>query len=155
MKALVIVHSYHHLNTAKVAEAMAKVLAAKVVSTENAADETLAAYDIIGFGAGIDSGRHYAPLIRFAEKLPVVSGKKAFIFSTSAIVGEEKLQSDHAALRTVLLSKGYEILDEFHCRGFNTNSFLKVLGGMNKGRPNDSDLKAAAIFAEALKKRMA
>ena len=40
-----------------------------------------------------------------------------------------------------LESKGYKVVDEFQCKGFNTNSFLKLFGGMNKGRPNASDLK--------------
>ena len=50
-----------------------------------------------------------------------------------------------------LQAKGYAILDEFSCRGFNTNSFMKYLGGMNRGRPNAKDLKRAAEFAEGLK----
>ena len=55
-------------------------------------------------------------------------------------------------LREKLRSKGYTIVDEFACKGFNTNSFMKYLGGMNKGRPNDEDLKNAEEFAENLKK---
>jgi len=38
------------------------------------------------------------------------------------------------------------------CPGFNTNSFLKFFGGINKGRPNASDLKRAEEFAKKLKK---
>jgi flavodoxin len=45
------------------------------------------------------------------------------------------------------------ILDDFQCKGFNTNSFMKYLGGMNKGRPNTEDLKHAEEFAEKLKQR--
>jgi flavodoxin len=43
------------------------------------------------------------------------------------------------------------IIDEFSCAGFNTNSFLKLFGGLNKGRPNAEDLKHAEVFAENLK----
>lgn len=46
-----------------------------------------------------------------------------------------------------LVSKGYVIVDEFSCKGLNTNSFLKCFGGMNKGRPSDEDLKHAEEFA--------
>ena len=52
-----------------------------------------------------------------------------------------------------LHSKGYIIVDEFQCRGFNTNSFLKIFGGMNKDRPNSEDLKHAEEFAQNLKKK--
>jgi flavodoxin len=46
------------------------------------------------------------------------------------------------------------IVDEFNCHGFNTNSFLKHFGGMNKGRPNDEDLKHAEEFAQNLKQNL-
>jgi flavodoxin len=57
----------------------------------------------------------------------------------------------HTALREKLEAKGYIIVDEFNCHGFNTNSFLKLLGGMNKGKPNEEDLKEAEKFAQNLK----
>jgi flavodoxin len=50
--------------------------------------------------------------------------------------------------------KGYVIVDEFSCKGFNTNSFLKLFGGMNKGRPNTEDLKHAEEFALNLKEKI-
>ena len=43
------------------------------------------------------------------------------------------------------------IIDEFGCRGFNTNSFLKFFGGLNKGRPNAEDLMNAEEFARNVK----
>jgi flavodoxin len=39
--------------------------------------------------------------------------------------------------------------------GFNTNSFLKLFGGINKGRPNAEDLKRAEEFAQKLKQSAA
>jgi flavodoxin len=67
------------------------------------------------------------------------------------MTGEKKLAKDHLALREKLQSKGYLIVDEFQCKGFNTNSFLKYFGGINKGRPNNEDLNYAEAFAEKLK----
>jgi flavodoxin len=57
-------------------------------------------------------------------------------------------------LREKLKSKGYWIIDEFSCPGLNTNSFLKLFGGINKGRPNTKDLKHAEEFAEKLKQTL-
>jgi hypothetical protein len=51
-----------------------------------------------------------------------------------------KMFKDHAALREKLRAKGYDVVGEFGCAGFNTNSFLKLFGGINKGRPDDRDL---------------
>jgi len=133
-----------------VANIIAKELNAKVTFPQNVNPEEIQNYDLVGFGAGIDSGKHYEPLLKLAEELPIVKKKKAFIFSTCGVVGEKKMDTDHLALRNILLSKGYHIVNEFHCRGFNTNSFLKYVGGMNKGRPNSEDLKEAQIFAQKL-----
>lgn len=146
-KCLIIVHSYHHNNTAKIASEFSEVLNAKVKSPEQVIVEELLAYDLVGFGAGIDSGRHYKPLLDLVERLPKVNKKAGFIFSTSAIQGENKVKNDHSLLRQMLESKGYAIVGEFSCKGFNTNSFLKYFGGMNKNRPNNEDLQKAKEFA--------
>ena len=152
MKSLIVVHSYHHKNTQKVAEVMAKVLDAQVKSPQQTVLEELSQYDLAGFGSGINSDKHYKEILDFADALPQVTNKKAFIFSTSGTTGEKKLTRDHSALREKLQSKGYLIVDEFQCKGFNTNSFLKYFGGINKGRPNEEDLKHAEEFAQNLKK---
>ena len=151
LKSLIVVYSYHHNNTQKVAQAMANVLDAQVKSPQETGSDELKEYDLIGFGAGIDSGKHYRELLDFADAIPQVTEKKAFIFSTSGVTGEKKLAKDHSALREKLQSKGYLIVAEFQCKGFNTNLFLKYFGGINKGRPNSEDLKHAEAFAEKLK----
>jgi flavodoxin len=151
MKSLIVAHSYHHNNTQKIAQAMAKTLDAQVKSLQETGSDELEKYDLVGFGAGIDSGKHYRELLDFADALQQVTDKKAFIFSTSGVTGEKKRIKDHSTLREKLQSKGYLIVDEFQCKGFNTNSFLKYFGGINKDRPNDEDLKHAEVFAEKLR----
>jgi flavodoxin len=151
MKCLLIVYSYHHNNTQKIAETMAKVLEAEIKTPKQTQPEEPQKYDLVGFGAGIDSGKHYKPLLDFSDNLPQVDGKKAFIFSTAGLTGDKKRQKDHTKLREKLQSKGYSIVDEFQCKGFNTNSFLKVIGGMNKDSPTVEDLKNAEQFAQNLK----
>ena len=146
-KCLIIVYSYHNNNTSKIADEFSKVLNAQIIAPDHVIPEELDEYELLGFGAGIDSGRHYKPLLDLADMLPEVNHKPAFIFSTSAIQGDAKVAKDHAVLRQKLQSKGYTIIGEFSCKGFNTNSFLKYFGGMNKGKPDHSDLKAAREFA--------
>jgi len=67
---------------------------------------------------------------------------------------KEKVANDHSTLREKLQSKGYMIVDEFACKGFNTNSFMRYLGGMNKGRPNAEDLEHTEEFAQNLKQNV-
>jgi flavodoxin len=149
-KCLIIVYSYHHNNTAKIADAFSAVLHATVKTPSQVILPELQDYDLIGFGAGIDSGRHYKPLLDFVDGMPEVNKKTGFIFSTSAIQGEDKVRKDHTLLRQKLSSKGYTLAGEFSCKGFNTNSFLKYFGGINKDRPNSEDLSHAKEFAQNL-----
>jgi len=153
-KCLVIVYSYHHNNTAKIAHVFSEALNAEVKTPSQIVPGELREYDLIGFGAGIDSGRHYKPLLDLVDRLPNVNEKAGFIFSTSAIQGEAKVKKDHSLLRQKMESKGYTIVGEFSCKGFNTNSFLKYFGGMNKERPNSEDLKNAENFALNLVNRI-
>ena len=107
-------------------------------------------FKLIGFGAGIDSGKHYKEMIDFIANIEKNEVKDAFIFSTSAIYSEDKMYKDHSKLRNILRDNGYRIKGEFSCKGYNTNSFLKYIGGMNKGRPNNEDIKMAKEFAKQL-----
>ena len=72
----------------------------------------------------------------------------------SFLAGQVEAEENHSALREKLQSKGYTIVDEFGCVGFNTNSFLKRFGGINKGRPNAEDLKNAEEFARGLRQNL-
>ena len=143
---------------------MAKVLDAQVKSPQQTALEELSQYDLVGFGSGIDSGKHYKELLDFAHNLPQVTNKKAFVFSTCGAPMKfmeldraeftRYVAKNHSSLRKKLQSKGYMIIDEFSCAGFNTNSFNKLFGGINKGRPNAEDLKQAEEFAQNLKQSL-
>ena len=107
-------------------------------------------YDLIGFGSGIDSGKHYPQMLKFVENLQNVNDKKAFIFSTSGLYSEKKMSKDHKTLRTILENKGFKIIGEFGCKGYNTNSVLKYFRGMNKGCQNNEDIIKAEKFGENL-----
>ena len=156
MKSLIVCYSFHHNNTQKVAEAMARVLDMQVKAPQQTNPEELQEFDLVGFGSGIYAEKHHESLLELVDKLPQVTDKKAFIFSTS-FIGVDSMffgritSKFHAALREKLQSKGYTIVGEFNCKGFNTNRIYGRLGGMNKGRPNAEDLKHAQEFALKLK----
>ena len=154
MKCLLILFSYHHNNTRKIANAFAKILDARIKEPQDIVPEELKEYDMIGFGSGIYDDKHHMSLLDLADKLPQVTDRKAFVFSTSAIMGKGKVANDHSTLREILRTKGYVIVDEFACKGFNTNSFLKYFKGINKGRPNAEDLREAEVFAKSLEMKM-
>jgi flavodoxin len=150
-----IIFVYSHGNTRKIAEAMARKLNAPLLDIEtikmDAVDfSALEEYELVGFGSGIDSDKHFQPLLDFAGKLPAMQNKKAFIFSTCGIYDRDKMMEDHKMIKTILRTKGFTVIGDFSCPGHNTNSFLKWFGGMNKNRPNSNDLKNAEQFAQTL-----
>ncbi len=154
MKSIICYYSYHHNNTEKIAITISEVIGAKTGTPQTLTPKEVIDYDLIGLGAGIDSGKHYGPLLEFANSMPATAEKKkVFLFSTAGISSEKKLIKDHKALREILIAKGYNIIGEFACKGFNTNSFLKFIGGMNKEHPNADDIISAQDFAQGLLKK--
>ena len=149
MKTLIVYASVHHRNTEKIAKAMAEELGADLVPVGQAQPETLTAYNLIGFGSGIYAGKFQHALLRFVEMLPTVAEKQAFVFSTCGVRGTQW----HAAFKELLANRGFSVAGEFSCKGWDTVSFLKLFGGINKGRPNEKDLKEARRFAMGLKEK--
>lgn len=149
MKTLIICFSYHHKNTEKIASVFAKTLEAQIKTPMEVDLQGLSDYDLVGFGSGISFGHHYKDLLDLAEKMPALTNKKAFIFSTSGQGGNGP--KFHRKLREKLESKGFSIVGEFNCTGFDTYGLLKIAGGIQKGHPNDEDLKLAEAFALSLK----
>jgi flavodoxin len=151
MKTLLILFSNHHKNTQKIADVFAKILEAQIKTPQQTNPEDLQQYDLLGFGSGIYFGKHHKSLLEFAEKLPPTN-KKAFIFSTNGgTIGKMNVENFHKPLRTILTAKGFNIVGEFNCAGFDTYGALKLVGGISKGRPNEEDLKHAEDFAEKLR----
>lgn len=151
MKALIIYISVHHGNTEKVAKVMANILDATLLQVKQADANMLEQYDLIGFGSGIYFGKHHESLLDFVDKLPVLTNKKAFIFSTSGLRKIPFVHNFDKPLRKKLQRKGIDIIGEFSCRGLDTYRATKLVGGVNKGRPNADDLRQAEDFASGLK----
>jgi flavodoxin len=150
VKSLLVVFSVHHDNTRKIAEVFAEALGAQTRGPLEVDSDELSEYDLIGFGSGIYGEKHHQSLLDLADRLAPAADKKAFIFSTSSIQEEGKVAKDHSLLKGKLQAKRYKIVGEFSCRGFNTNSFLRFFGGINRGRPNAEDLEHARDFARKL-----
>ena len=153
---LIILFSYFHHNTEKIARIIAEVLNAQILKPQEVDPQTLNRYTLLGFGSGIYDYKQHKSLFDLADKLPRASDQKVFLFSTCGVpalfTNEKMFKDNHRPLSEKLELKGYEIVGEFACAGYNTNGFLKYFGGINKGRPNTSDLVNAREFASSLKK---
>lgn len=149
MKAVIVCASVSHGNTRRVADTMAEVLDATVVSPEQADLEELAAADLVGFGSGVFYSRLHSSLTDFVKALPASRGR-AFVFATSGLP-EMPLAPFTRPLVQLLEGKGFAVDGNFSCRAFDTWTPFKLVGGINKHRPNDRDLAAARAFAAGLR----
>ncbi len=147
MKILVIISSAHMGNTRKIAEAMAKSAPLTIAEIDGAPEYDLRDYDIVGFGSGIYFGKHDAKIMQFAESLPENVATHTFVFSTS---GTGSFDKNNKPLVDLLKSKNKIVLGSFGCKAFDKFGPFKLVGGINKGRPDENDCNAARIFIESV-----
>ena len=147
MKSLIIYKSVHHGNTKKIAEVIADELGAELCSPKEVSLSALNGYELIGFGSGIYGVGHHKEIRDLVRRLPLAKGKKAFVFSTSGTGSREFSR----VLISQLSKKGYKVIGDFACRGFDTFGPLKLIGGISKGKPDAEDLSQAREFARTLK----
>ena len=106
MNSVIVLFSYHHKNTEKIAQVIAKVIGAEIKTPEQTDPNTLTSLELVGFGSGVYFGKLGKPILELADKIPQVTGKKAFIFSTSGRAGKAAAKF-HKTLKEKLESKGY------------------------------------------------
>lgn len=141
MKILTVVESTHLGNTMKIAEAMAEAADMTITTVDRAVKFRPGDFDLVGFGSGIYYGKHSSKLMNYVKKL---DSRKArvFVFSTSG-TGNEK---NNGALEDLLKSKNKTVLGSFCCKGHDRFAIFKLVGGLNKGRPDGRDLENARRF---------
>ena len=147
MDTLIIYTSPHHGNTERIAQAMAGVLNADLRRPHEVAPDETRDYGLLGLGSGIYFWKHHRTILTLADRLYASNGQSAFIFSTR---GSFPTWVGHRALKHKLQERGFDIRGEFSCKGYDTYGLLKLVGGINKGRPSREDLKDARRFAEEL-----
>ncbi|MDX2388567.1 flavodoxin family protein [Streptomyces sp. NPDC054912] len=149
MNAVIVCVSVSHGNTRRVADTMAGVLGARVVTPEEVDVRELAAADLVGFGSGVFRGRLHPHLTDLVTTLPSGRGR-AFVFATSGLPELPPAPFTRPLVRR-LEAKGFRVEGSFSCRAFDTWAPFKLVGGINKQRPNVGDLSAARAFAERLR----
>jgi len=151
MKCLIICKSEHNYNTLKVANAMAEVLEAQVKKPIEVELNVCEEYDLIGFGSGIYHSKHHDSLFRLIQQCTASKkGGKVFIFSTSGMKEKEHLNDYNKPLEEMLTKNGFDIIGTFSCRGYDNWGPFRLVGGINKGRPDNQDIGEAEEFARKM-----
>ena len=126
-------------NTKRLAEAIAEELGVQALPISAPITEKV---DVLFLGNSYYAFT-IAPEVReFVAGLEKDKVGKIINFGTAAM-----MNSTYKKVRSVAATKGIPVLDrEFHCKG--------EFKGMNKGRPNEDDLKAARVFAKSIRKEL-
>lgn len=144
MKTAIIYASIHHGNTKKLVDAISSEFDVDLIDATKTTAASLKDYDLIGFASGIYAFKFHQAIINFAsQNLP--ENKKIFFLTTSAMDKDFSKSMNEA-----LQGKNAEIVGKFSCPGFNTFGPFKLVGGTNKGRPNEADVKNAVEFYRKL-----
>jgi NAD-dependent dihydropyrimidine dehydrogenase PreA subunit/flavodoxin len=139
---IVVYESIYNKNTEKLAKVMAHTLGCRLIKSEEAFQINLNQYKAIGFGSGIYFGCHHPEIFEVVKKLDQ-SEQDVFIFSSR---GAPILGKYHEPLKNLLLEKGKKMVGEFSVRGYDETGPWVIIGGGNRGKPDESDLKKAVKF---------
>lgn len=123
-------------NTKRLAEAIAETAKAPAYELSQAEAAKIADVDLLIFGTPVEGASPAKEALAYLQNLPAVTGKKAIVFCTWKLFGNERTMK---AIEKELASKGYETI-------------LKVSKkGMKPGQ--DADLsKVQSEVASALAK---
>lgn len=143
MKTVIVFKSEHHKNTYKLVKAIADKYSVDLIDVAdvdlNSVD--LNKYDKIGFAAGIAFGKFYKEIEKLAsEKLP--KGKDVFLIYTCGSDNGKYTKS----MKEIIGSRDCNFVGSYGCPGCDTYGPFKLIGGLNKNRPNEQDVLGAVEF---------
>ena len=145
MKTAIVYYSKHHGNTKKLLDAIAARHEVTLIDVTAQPSADLAEYDRIGFASGIYYTSFAKQILACAaEHLP--EGRDVFYIYTHGAPKGDFLK----AIREIAAKKKCREIGEYHCRGFDTFGPFKWVGGLAKGHPAESEIKAAVEFYRQL-----
>ncbi|MDO5742811.1 MAG: hypothetical protein Q4Q13_07665, partial [Vagococcus sp.] len=98
-------------------------------------------YAAIGFASGIYAWMMDKALYRVLDS-GITLPQKVFVIYTSGIESQNFAKD----FTRKLAKNGHELLGVFGCKGHDSFGPLKLVGGINKNRPNTEDVEAAVSF---------
>lgn len=148
MKTAIVYRSYHHSNTKKVLDYICTYNNdITLIDASKPQNQNLAEYDIIGFASGIYFSKFHKSVLDFAaENLP--DNKKVFFIYTYGAPKDVYTKP----IKEISLKKSSDIIGEFGCQGFDTFGPFKLIGGIAKNHPDNTDLNNALEFFEKIAK---
>ncbi len=144
-KICIVYDSMHNINTEKL------VLSLKenyndvdIVKVNNFDINAIDNYPKIGLASGIYWGRFSKNIEELLDKILDSDVKNLFFIYTSGI---GKVRYEKKLIKR-LEEKNKICLGIFSCKGFDKYGPFKLIGGINKGKPNEKDIQNLIKFFE-------
>ena len=145
MKAVIVYASTHHGNTQKVVEAIAKECDIELVDATKVHEKDLREYDLIGFASGIFFTKFSEQVLNFA-RVNLPANKNVFFIATAG----NPIKGNFNSIADIVKDKKCSEVGRFQCKGFDTYGPFKLVGGIQKGHPDEAELKDAVDFYKGL-----
>lgn len=149
MKTAILYVSVHHGNTKKIIDAIASKNEVTVFDVLSKDKIDLDEYNVIGIASGIAYGKYYPQMIKYLEE-NMPGNKKVFFIHTAGSPRE----SFNTSVKTITDARGCACLGTYFCKGFDTYGPFRLVGGIAKGHPTDSEIRGALEFFEKITKQL-
>lgn len=119
-------------NTKRLAQAIAEATKAPLYDIKEANAEKLSQYDLLIFGCPVEGASPAKEAAAYIASLPAASGKKAILFTTYRLFGNERTMK---VIEKELAAKGYETVLKVSKKGMKPEEptdFSKVLSEVNQ-----------------------
>ncbi|VUW97687.1 flavodoxin [Streptococcus constellatus] len=135
-KVTLLYASVHHKNTKKVVDYIERNFGYEmdVIDITQNKYYDLSKSEYIIFASGIYFGTMHKSIIEYINDTDL-SGKKIILCYTCGIRYKDYVNS----LGIKLNNKDAKYMGSCYCRGYDTYGFLKKIGGIAKGHPNEED----------------
>ena len=145
MRSVIVYASTHHGNTKKVVDAIANECELELVDATKVHEKDLREYDLIGFASGIFFTKFSEQVLNFA-RVNLPANKNVFFIATAG----NPIKGNFNSIAVIVKDKKCSEVGRFQCKGFDTYGPFKLVGGIQKGHPDETELKEAVDFYKGL-----
>ncbi len=145
MKAVIIYASMHHGNTKKIVDAIAQECDVELVDATKVIEKDLEGYDLIGFASGIFYSKYHKQVLDFAN-INLPTDKNVFFIATAG----NPIDFNFHTIAEIAKEKSCNEVGRFQCKGYDTFGPFKLVGGIQKGHPDEEELREAVEFFKGI-----
>lgn len=142
MKTAIIYSSIHHKNTEKIVQTIAqRIPDVTLIDTTKVVMKDLQNFDLIGIASGIYFGNFHKSVLKFASDNLPEHKNIFFLYSCGSP------RSNYTnKIQKIVDEKKCAVLGTYFCLGFDTFGPLKIIGGTQKGHPDEKEISDAVDF---------